>query len=55
MISTDDSDMLTVLVAKHITSCDNVFLKGYFLLASNLRSVPPYLISEITESKKFQM
>ncbi len=46
MISTDDTALLTVLLAKHITSCDNVFLKGYFL-----RSVRPYLISEVTESK----
>ena len=34
MISTDDTALLTVLLAKHITSCDNVFLKGYFLLAT---------------------
>jgi hypothetical protein len=25
---------LTVLLAKHITSCNNLFLKGYFLLAT---------------------
>ncbi len=29
MVSTDDTALLTVLLAKHITSCDNVFLKGY--------------------------
>jgi hypothetical protein len=26
--------LLTVLFEKHITSCNNVFLKGYFLLAT---------------------
>ena len=34
MNSTDNTALLTVLLAKHITSCDNVFLKGYFLLAT---------------------
>ncbi len=34
MNSTDDTALLTVLLAKHINSCDNVFLKGYFLLAT---------------------
>ncbi len=34
MISTDDTALLTVLLSKHITSCDNVFLKEYFLLAT---------------------
>ena len=47
MISTDDTALLTVLLEKHITSCENVF----FFLTRNLRSVPPYLISEVTESK----
>ncbi len=31
MISTDDTALLTVVLAKHITSCDNVFLKGYMV------------------------
>jgi hypothetical protein len=31
IITTHDSGQLTVLLAKHITSCDNVFLKVYFL------------------------
>jgi hypothetical protein len=34
MNSTDDTALLTFLLAKHITSCNNVFLKGYFLLAT---------------------
>jgi hypothetical protein len=34
MIRRDDTALLTVLLAKHITSCDNVLLKGYFLLAT---------------------
>ncbi len=50
MISTDDTALLNVLLAKHITSCYNVFFKRIFL-TRNLRSVPPYLISEVTESK----
>jgi hypothetical protein len=32
MNSTDKTALLTVMLAKHITSCDNVFLKAYFLL-----------------------
>jgi hypothetical protein len=36
---------LTVLLAKHITSCNNVFLKGYFLLATY------GVLSEVTVSK----
>ncbi len=34
MNSTDNTALLTVLLAKHITSCDNVFLKGCFLIAT---------------------
>jgi hypothetical protein len=32
MNSTDNTAVLTVLLSKQITSCDNVFIKGYFLL-----------------------
>ena len=34
IISTDDTALLTVLLAKHITSCDNVFLESNILLFS---------------------
>ncbi len=34
MNSTDDTALLTFLLAKHITSCDNVLLKEYFFLAT---------------------
>ncbi len=32
--NTDLTAPLTSLLAKHITSCENVFLKGYSLLAT---------------------
>ena len=34
MNSTDRTAPLTFLLAKHITSCDTVFLKEYFLLTT---------------------
>ncbi len=37
IISTDDTALMTVLFAKYITSCNNVFLKGCYLLATSFR------------------
>jgi hypothetical protein len=34
MNSTDNTALLTVLLANHITSCDNVFLIGFFLFTT---------------------
>jgi hypothetical protein len=34
MNSTDNTALLTVLLANHITGCDNVFLIGYFLFTT---------------------
>jgi hypothetical protein len=41
--------MLTVLLAKHITSCNNVFLKEYFFLSTYGMFRP--ILSEVTVSK----
>ncbi len=50
MNSTDNTALLlTVLLAKHITSCDYVFLKEYFLLAT-YRVFRP-ILTAITVSK----
>ena len=51
MNSTGNSALLTVLLAKHITSCNNVFLR--IVLTCNPWSVLPYLISEETVSKNY--
>jgi hypothetical protein len=49
--STDHTAPLTFLLAKHITSCNNVFLKGYPYLQPAECSAP--LITAITISKSF--
>ncbi len=49
MNNTDNTALLTVLLAKHITSCDNVFLKRYYLLATY--GVFHRILSEVTVSK----
>jgi hypothetical protein len=46
--------LLTLLLAKHITSCDNVFLKGYFLFATYGVCRPSNMIILTTVSSSFK-
>jgi hypothetical protein len=47
--SIDDTALLAVLLAKHSTSCNNVFLKGNFLLATCVVFHPIYYLNSLNQ------